>query len=66
MASATQTGTVAGKTLLEYSQGGKLSVVAWRTPQAVYWVSNTLANDIPNSQMVAMAASLTPYVAPTK
>jgi LCP family protein required for cell wall assembly len=62
----TQTLMVAGKTLLEYSQGGKLSDVAWRTPQAVYWVSNTLANNIPNSQMVAMAASLTPYVAPAK
>jgi LCP family protein required for cell wall assembly len=66
LANPTQTRTVAGKTLLEYSQGGKLSLVAWRTPQAVYWVSNTLANNIPNSQMVAMAASLTPYVAPAK
>ncbi len=55
----TQTQVVGGKTLLEYSQGGKLSVVAWRTPQAAYWVSNTLANTIPNSQMVAIAASLT-------
>ncbi|MGO9753473.1 MAG: LCP family protein [Solirubrobacteraceae bacterium] len=60
--SPTQTRTVDGKTLLEYSQGGKLSLVAWRTPQAVYWVSNTLANEIPNSQMIAIAASLTPYL----
>jgi len=34
-------------------------VVAWRTPQAVYWVSNTLNDSIGNRQMVAIAASLT-------
>ncbi len=62
--SPTRTRVVGGRTLLEYSQGGKLSMVAWRTPQAVYWVSNTLANDIPNSQMVALAASLTLYAPP--
>jgi hypothetical protein len=42
-----------------YANGGKLSLVAWRTPQAVYWISNTLTDDIPNRQLVAIAASLT-------
>ncbi|MGH2862716.1 MAG: LCP family protein [Solirubrobacteraceae bacterium] len=42
-----------------YSQGGHLTVVAWKTGKAVYWISNTLENNIPNDQMVAMAASLT-------
>ena len=50
---------VNGKQLLLYSNGGKLSLVAWRTPQGVYWVSNTLTDDISNRQMVAIAASLT-------
>lgn len=50
---------VNGKTLYEYSQGGELSVVAWKTSRAVYWISNTLQNNIPNDEMVAMAASLT-------
>ena len=50
---------VNGKTLYEYSQGGKYAVVAWKTNQAVYWISNTIQNDIPNNQMVAMAASFT-------
>ena len=42
-----------------YFNGGKLSLVAWRTPAAVYWISNSLTDTIGNRQMVAMAASLT-------
>ncbi len=57
----TRTVTVAGKTLLEYFNGGLLSLVAWRTPVAVYWVSNTLTDSIPTAQLVGVAASLTPY-----
>jgi len=55
--SATQ--VVNGKLLYEYSQGGHFAVVAWKTSKGVYWISNTLQDDIPNDQMVAMAASLT-------
>jgi polyisoprenyl-teichoic acid--peptidoglycan teichoic acid transferase len=51
---------VGGKKLFEYTDGGKIALVAYHTPQAVYWISNTLANQIPNSQMVGMAATLTP------
>jgi LCP family protein required for cell wall assembly len=57
--SPTSTRTVNGKQLLLYSNGGKLSVVAWRAPWGVYWISNTLANTISNRQMVEIAASLT-------
>ena len=52
---------VAGRTLLEYFNGGKLSLVAWRTPKAVYWVSNTLTDSIPAGQLVGVAASLQLY-----
>jgi LCP family protein required for cell wall assembly len=55
----TETKTVAGKLLELYANGGKISLVAWSTPQAVYWVSNTLNDSIGNRQMVAIAASLT-------
>lgn len=48
---------VNGKTLDEYVQGGEMTLVAWHTPGAVYWISNTIQNDIPAAQMVAMAAS---------
>ncbi len=56
----TATRFVAGKQLLLYANGGKLSVVAWRTSQGVYWVSNTLTDSIGNGQMVAIAGSLKP------
>jgi hypothetical protein len=48
---------VRGRRLAEYSQGGKLAVVAWHTKKAVYWIANTLQNTIPNGQMVEIAAS---------
>jgi LCP family protein required for cell wall assembly len=51
--------TVAGKRLELFTAGGKLTTVAWRPPQAVYWISNTLTTDISNRQMVSIAASLT-------
>ncbi len=50
---------VNGKLLYLYSQGGHLTVVAFKTSRAVYWISNTLQNTIPNDQMVAMAATFT-------
>jgi polyisoprenyl-teichoic acid--peptidoglycan teichoic acid transferase len=53
------TKVVNGKKLELFAAGGKLTTVAWRTPNAVYWISNTLTSSIPNEQMVAMAASLT-------
>ncbi len=55
--SPTETKTVNGKQLLLYANGGKLSLVAWRTTQGTYWISNTLNDSIGNQQMVAMAAS---------
>ncbi len=52
--------TVGHRHLLEYFNGrGKLSVVAWRTSAASYWISNTLTDAISPAQMLAMAASLT-------
>ncbi len=57
---ARQTRTVAGKQLLEYFNGHKLSLVAWRTPGAVYWISNTLTDGLSAKQMIAIAASLSP------
>jgi polyisoprenyl-teichoic acid--peptidoglycan teichoic acid transferase len=57
--SPTETKTVNGKLLDLYANGGKLTLVAWHTPQGVYWISNTLTDNISNRQMVAIAASLT-------
>jgi LCP family protein required for cell wall assembly len=53
------TRTVAGKKLFLYANGGRLTTVAWHNGPDVYWISNTLTSDIPNPQMVGIAASLT-------
>jgi LCP family protein required for cell wall assembly len=50
-----------GHELYEYADGGSISLVATKTPQAVYWISNTLDNAISNHAMIAMAAELTRY-----
>ena len=57
--SPTGTRVVRGRRLALYSNGGKLSLVAWRTGRAVYWISNTLTDTLSAGQMEAMAGSLT-------
>jgi LCP family protein required for cell wall assembly len=59
LSSPTETRTVAAKRLLLYFNGHKLSLVAWRTAHAVYWVSNTLTDALRNQQLLGIAASLT-------
>ncbi len=58
LASPAQTKVVAGKKLLLFVDGGKLTTVGWKTPHGTYWVSNTLTTDIPNRELVSIAASL--------
>lgn len=41
-----------------YKDGGRLRLVAWRTPTARYWVSNTLLYSLSNAQMLAIARSM--------
>jgi hypothetical protein len=33
-------------------------MIAWKTPKAVYWVSNTLSLKLTNKQMMDIARSL--------
>jgi hypothetical protein len=47
-----------GRRLLLYYDGSHLRLVAWRTPKAVYWITNTLTQSIPNSRLIAIAGSL--------
>jgi LCP family protein required for cell wall assembly len=53
------TESVNGKTLQIFKNGAHVSLVAYRTPHGVYWVSNTLNDAIGNKQMIAIAASFT-------
>jgi hypothetical protein len=56
---ANATRTINGKRLMEYFDGSKLTMVAWQTGSAAYWISNTLTADLSNAQMLGIAASLT-------
>lgn len=49
---------VHGKTLFLYRDGSRLRFVAWRTDDAVYWVSNTLTKNLSNDQMLGIASTL--------
>jgi hypothetical protein len=53
------TRTVNGKALFVYANGGRVSLVAWHAPWGVYWVSNTLTDNLSSRQMIGIAASLT-------
>lgn len=55
-----ETRTVDGRTLMIYNDGQHIHLVAWETPNAVYWVSNSLLEDLNNRQMMAIAESAQP------
>ena len=47
-----------GRTYKRYFDGRKIRMIAWATPKAVYWVSNTLTKQLSNPQMMDIARSL--------
>jgi hypothetical protein len=49
--------TIKGRKFELHYEGDRLRLVAWRTPQAVYWVSNTLLQTLSEQQMIAIARS---------
>jgi LCP family protein required for cell wall assembly len=53
-------GTVrmAGRRYQVFDDGSRYALVSWRTPRAVYWISNTLSRTLTNAQMLAIARSL--------
>jgi polyisoprenyl-teichoic acid--peptidoglycan teichoic acid transferase len=55
--SPTETRTVGGREYELHFAGDRLRLVAWRTPKAAYWVSNTLLQTLTKKQMMAIARS---------
>jgi hypothetical protein len=49
---------VNGRRLALYYDGKRVRLVAWRTPTAVYWISNTLGQSLSKSEMIGIAANL--------
>ena len=56
----TETRKVGRRTYELQFDGDRLRLVAWRTPKAVYWISNTLLLTLTNKQMMAIARSARP------
>jgi len=54
----TETRTIGHRKFELVRDGDRLRLVAWRTPKAVYWISNTLLLSIDEKQMLAMARSV--------
>ena len=46
------------RTYKRYFDGRRIRLIAWETPKAVYWVSNTLSRKLTNRQMMDIARSL--------
>ena len=55
-----ETRRIGGRTYMLFADGGKLRTVAWREGGALYWVINTLVEDLSNQQMLAIARSAQP------
>jgi LCP family protein required for cell wall assembly len=53
----TETRKVGGREYQLYFAGDRLRLVAWRTPKAAYWISNTLLQTLTKKQMMAIARS---------
>ncbi|MEA2177111.1 MAG: polyisoprenyl-teichoic acid--peptidoglycan teichoic acid transferase, partial [Solirubrobacteraceae bacterium] len=53
------TETMRGRKYDMYYDGTRLRLIAWRTKNGVYWVSNTLSRTLTNNQMRDIAKSLT-------
>jgi LCP family protein required for cell wall assembly len=53
----TEKRTIGGREYLLFFAGDRLRLVAWRTPKAAYWVSNTLLQTLTKRQMMAIARS---------
>jgi LCP family protein required for cell wall assembly len=52
-----ETRTIGRRTYELHYDGDRLRLVAWRTPKAAYWISNTLLLSLTNRQMMAIARS---------
>ncbi len=53
-----ETITADGRHLELFYDSSKLRIVAWKTKHAVYWVSNSLSEQLTNGQMLGIAESL--------
>jgi len=56
----TATETINGRRYMFVGNGGSYQYIGWREGKVLYWVSNTLLDDLTNRQMLALAESAHP------
>jgi LCP family protein required for cell wall assembly len=62
LSGVSSTETIHGRKLFIYEDdGGHVTTVAWHLGPNTYWVSNDLTSDLPNSEMIGIAASMVRY-----
>jgi LCP family protein required for cell wall assembly len=59
-ANPTATETINGRRYMFVGNGGSYQYIGWREGKVLYWVSNTLLDDLTNRQMLALAESAHP------
>jgi LCP family protein required for cell wall assembly len=59
-ANPSQTETIDGRAYMFIDDGAHIHDVGWREGPILYWVSNTLLEDLSNSQMIAIANATRP------
>jgi polyisoprenyl-teichoic acid--peptidoglycan teichoic acid transferase len=55
-----ETRHIDGRAYMISSDGGHIHTIAWREDGALYWLTNTLLEELTNSQMLAIARSSAP------
>ena len=60
VAHPTEERTIGARTYMFFSDGSHIHMIAWREDKALYWVINTLLEELSNGQMLALARSAEP------
>jgi LCP family protein required for cell wall assembly len=55
-----ETRTISGTKYLIFADGSHIHTIAWRQGKVLYWLTNTLLEDLSNEQMLAIARSARP------
>jgi LCP family protein required for cell wall assembly len=53
-----ETRRIGGRTYMLSTDGGHIHTIAWRDGHALYWLTNTLLEDLTNQQMLGIARSV--------
>ena len=52
--------TIGGRSYRLVDDGSHIHVIGWRSGSVLYWLTNTLVEELTNAQMIALAKSAQP------